>query len=225
MITLETRVDFHEPMETANEQTRADQGNEGECNFGDGEQAAEFLSAGTRSSRSFFQNAVQILFQNQDCRNQTADDSRKKAHGKRKSQYPTVESGFLYACEIRWNERAEDTKTGASQNNSQYAAKDREHNALCKQLRKQTRAAGTQSDAKRDLFLPNRVPRQKQIHDVGASHQEHKSHGSEENQQRHAHLYGRRIFHRKHQHTPILVRVRKGLLFLTIQGHKLGLCF
>ena len=81
MIALKTGIDFHKAMKAANQQTRADEWNERQRNFRDDQEAASFLPAcGSRRSRSFLQNAVQVLFQSLYRRNQSADDSREKTH-------------------------------------------------------------------------------------------------------------------------------------------------
>src|SRR5262249_6823257 len=108
-------------------------------------------------------------------------------------------------------------------NQAEHRAEQREQNTLGKQLRNDSRAAGTHDRPDRQLLLAPGDTRELNVGDVGARDQQHKSDSSHQQQRELASQIARRVFaDGQHAKLPVLVKI--GEHFGLTLADRLHLC-
>ena len=177
VVSVEARIDGSKSQKSSNEQSGADQQNQCESSLAYDEQRTGFVlaEAGAGPPAALFQGGAKIGAGSVERRNETEHNSGQQGDEQRESENGPIQANrgamFADARNIAGadGEQCADAKNSEEQTND--AARHRQHDAFSQQLTDDPSTAGAESGANRDLAFAPSGAGQEQIGDIGAGDQ------------------------------------------------------
>ena len=130
--------------------------------------------------------------------------------GEGEGEHPAVGAHRLDAgnCELRGEERRQETRGPRGEEQAQGPAREREQGALGEQLLHESKAARAERRANGELLLSRRVAGEHQVRHVRARNQQHQGDDAEQDEQAGSHVPDERVHEGHHVRADMLVRPR-----------------
>ena len=187
----ESRVDLSQRCEGANHQAGTHQEHQRHRHLPDHQKIPRPMplpAYADRSSRALQSGTAAAwpgIFQSRNQSEQQAGQHRKN---KGESQSSRIDRDFVQARQIRWPDRDQEAHPRIRQGNAHESAHDAEHHAFYQKSSDDSRPAGPECRAHRQLLLPRFYPHQQQIGHIRASDQHDHGDGSHHHPQQFAML-------------------------------------
>ena len=169
---IEPGRDGEEPLQAPQQQTGADEQNEGERDLGDDQSTARELMAAGRAARRVLNAAARITARCLQRGHQANGDSDERREGDGKRERRPVDGDRVRARKSRRRERHEGCDTGSRHRHADHAAERGQQQAFREQLPDDPQSPGPERGPHRELAASLSAAREQQIRHVHARNRE-----------------------------------------------------
>ena len=211
MIGAETQVQTQQPLETAHGEGCTNQQNHREGYFANDQEVTQEIVTGTGTApagAAFLDRRAEVLTGAQQGRGQPRKQSGEKRSRQREPNYRAIDANFLKARDSRRKNRAQTLDCPSGNEKSAGAARERQQQTFHGELAQQSAARGANRGANGKLAAASPTAGEKEVADVGAGNQQHKTHGTKQNGQRSAGVAQQILFQRIGMDAPAFVDIR-----------------